>query len=83
MSHINLQNRRYESSLATLKAVLYYKLLPNSETINSEKYCFQLDELKKAVGQKYPEIMNRRRYILSGRCATLCIFDKSTKVVEV
>ncbi|XP_018058409.1 PREDICTED: histone-lysine N-methyltransferase SETMAR-like [Atta colombica] len=28
------------------KGILYYELLSNNETINSEKYCSQLDELK-------------------------------------
>jgi len=31
--------------------------LPNNETINSEEYCSQLDELKTAIKQK-PEIAN-------------------------
>jgi len=39
--------------------ILYYELLPNNETINSEKYCFQLDELK-TIEQKCPEIANRK-----------------------
>jgi len=26
------------------KEILYYELLPNNETINSEKYCSQLDK---------------------------------------
>jgi len=37
-----------------------YELLPNNETINSEKYCSQLDELKIAIEQKRPEIANRK-----------------------
>jgi len=40
------------------KGILYYELLPNNETINSEKYCSQLDELKTAIEQKRPEIAN-------------------------
>jgi len=42
------------------KRILYYELLPNNETINSEKYCSQLDELKTAIEQKRPEITNRK-----------------------
>jgi len=40
------------------KGILYYELLPNNETINSEKYYSQLDELKTAIEQKHPEIAN-------------------------
>jgi len=32
----------------------------NNKKINSEKYCFQLDELKIAIEQKRPEIANRK-----------------------
>lgn len=42
------------------KGILYYELLPNNETINSEKYCLQLDELKTAIEQKRPELANRK-----------------------
>ena len=42
------------------KEILYYELLPNNETINSEKYCSQLNELKTAIEQKRPEIANRK-----------------------
>ena len=40
------------------KGILYYELLPNNETINSEKYCSQLDKLKTAIEQKRPEKAN-------------------------
>jgi len=42
------------------KGILYYELLPNNKTINSEKYCSQLDELKTTIEQKRPEIANRK-----------------------
>jgi len=42
------------------KKILYYELLPNNETINSEKYCSQLNKLKAVVKQKRPEIANRK-----------------------
>ncbi|XP_018046256.1 PREDICTED: histone-lysine N-methyltransferase SETMAR-like [Atta colombica] len=42
------------------KGILYYELLPNNKTINSEKYCSQLDELKTAIEQKRPEIANQK-----------------------
>ncbi|GFX18383.1 HTH_48 domain-containing protein [Trichonephila clavipes] len=40
------------------KRILYYERLPNIETINSGNHCFQLDELKTAIEQKQPEIVN-------------------------
>ena len=37
------------------KEVLYYELLPENQTINSNKYCSQLDQLKAALDEKRPE----------------------------
>ena len=45
------------------KGVLYYKLLPENQTINSNKYCSQLDQLKAALDEKHPELVNRKRII--------------------
>ena len=45
------------------KGVLYYELLPENETINSNKYCSQLDQLKEALDEKCPELINRKRII--------------------
>ena len=33
------------------------------QTINSNKYCFQLDQLKAALDEKRPELVNRKRII--------------------
>ena len=38
----------------------YYELLPESQTINSNKYCSQLDQLKAALDEKCPELVNRK-----------------------
>ena len=43
------------------KGVLYYELLPENHTINSNKYCSQLDQLKAALDEKRPELVNRKR----------------------
>ena len=43
------------------KGVLYYELLPENQTINSNKYCSQLDQLKAALNKKRPEVVNRQR----------------------
>ena len=45
------------------KGVLYYKLLPENQRINSNKYCSQLDQLKAALDEKHPELVNRKRII--------------------
>ena len=62
------------------KGILYYELLSNNETINSEKYCSQLDELKTAIEQKRSEITNRKGVVFHQDNAS-CVFDNSTKVV--
>uniref|UniRef100_A0AC11CZU8 Uncharacterized protein n=5 Tax=Ovis aries TaxID=9940 RepID=A0AC11CZU8_SHEEP len=40
--------------------VLYYELLPENQSINSKKYCSQLDQLKAALNEKRPESVNRK-----------------------
>jgi len=60
------------------KGILYYELLPN-ETINSEKYCFQLDELKTAI--ETSKNSESEGHVSSGQCAASCVFGNSTKVV--
>ena len=42
------------------KGILYYELLPESEAINSNKHCSQLDQLKAALDEKCPELVNRK-----------------------
>ena len=42
------------------KGVLYYELLPENQMINSNKYCSQLDQLKVALDEKRPELVNRK-----------------------
>ena len=42
------------------KGVLYYELLPENQTINSNKYCSQLDHLKVTLNEKRPELVNRK-----------------------
>ena len=45
------------------KGVLYYELLLENQTINSNKYCSQLDQLKVALHKKRPELVNRKHII--------------------
>ena len=42
------------------KGVLYYELLPENQTIHSNKYCSQLDQLKAALDKKRLELVNRK-----------------------
>ena len=45
------------------KGVLYYELLLENQTINSNKYCSQLDQLKVTLDEKCPELVNRKHKI--------------------
>ena len=42
------------------KVILYYELLLENQTINSNKYWSQLDQLKTALDKKHPELVNRK-----------------------
>ena len=42
------------------KVVLYYELLPENQTINSNKYCSQLDQMKAALDEKRLELVNKK-----------------------
>lgn len=42
------------------KGIVYYELLPPNQTIDSTKYCSQLDKLKRAIDQERPELVNRK-----------------------
>ena len=42
------------------KGVLCYELLLENQTINSNKYSSQLDQLKAALDEKHAELVNRK-----------------------
>ena len=42
------------------KIVLSYELLLEEQRINSNRYCSQSDELKAALDEKHPELVNRK-----------------------
>ena len=42
------------------KRVLYHKLLLENQTINSNKYCSQLNQLKVALDEKHLELVSRK-----------------------
>lgn len=45
------------------KGVVFFELLPEGQTINTDVYCRQLDDLKAAVATKRPELANRKRVV--------------------
>ena len=64
------------------KGVLYYELLPEDQTINSNKYCSQLDQLKASIDEKHPELVIRKTHNLpSEHHKTACFFDDQAKTV--
>ena len=42
------------------------ELLLENQTINSNKYCSQLDQLKAVFDEKHPELVNRKPLIFIG-----------------
>ncbi|GFX36097.1 mariner Mos1 transposase [Trichonephila clavipes] len=42
------------------KGIIYYELLPYGQTLNSDFYCQQMDQLKLWIDRKRPELANRR-----------------------
>lgn len=42
------------------KGIVFFELLPDNTTINSEVYCHQLDKLNDSLKQKRPELINRK-----------------------
>ena len=46
------------------KGVLCYELLLENQTINSNKYGSQLDQLKAALDEKHAELVNRKLIVL-------------------
>ena len=48
------------------KRVLYYEPFLENQMINSNKWCSQSDQLKAALDEKDPELVNRMHYLPSG-----------------
>ena len=63
------------------KGVLYYELLPENQTINSNKYCSQIDQLKAALDEKCPELVNRKCITFHQDNARPHVFDDQAKTV--
>ncbi|XP_017795708.1 PREDICTED: histone-lysine N-methyltransferase SETMAR-like [Habropoda laboriosa] len=43
-----------------VKGIVFFELLPDNTTINSEVYCHQLDKLNDSLKEKRPELINRK-----------------------
>ena len=64
------------------KGVLYHELLPENQMINSNKYRSQLDQLKAALNEKRPELVNRKRIIFhQDNARPPVFFDDQAKTV--
>ncbi|GFX86703.1 histone-lysine N-methyltransferase SETMAR [Trichonephila clavipes] len=55
-----IEVNRHISSVNNWTKIIYYKLLPYVQTLNSDLFCQQLDRLKLAIDQKRPELAIRR-----------------------
>jgi len=42
------------------KGIVHYELLPSDQTIDSNLYCQQLEELRQAIERKRPKLINRK-----------------------
>ena len=63
------------------KAVLYCELFLENQTINFNKYWSQLDQVKAALDEKHPELVNRKRIIFHQDNARPRFFDDQAKTV--
>ena len=65
-----------------LEGVLCYEVLPENQTINSNKRQSQLDQLQAALDEKPPEMASRKSIIFSLRITkSACFSDDQTKPV--
>ena len=46
------------------KGMVFFKLLPGNQTINSDVYCRQLNKLNAAVKEKRPELLVNRKGVI-------------------
>ena len=60
-SKVSLSKEGDAVYMVRLKEVLYYELLLESQMINFNKDCSQLDQLRAALSEKHPELVNKSR----------------------
>ena len=56
----DIHQKQVMSVWCDFKGIVYFELLPDNTTINSEVYCNQLDKLSDALKEKRPELVNRK-----------------------
>ena len=59
-SKVSLSKEGDAVYMVRLKEVLYYELLLESQMINFNKDCSQLDQLRAALSEKHPELVNKK-----------------------
>jgi len=59
------------------------RLLPHNQTINSDKYCFQLDRLKAAIDEKRPELANRKDVVFHQDARSHVTLHTRQKLVQL
>ena len=61
------------------KRILHFELLSSGDTINSDKYCTQLEKLRDALTEKRPGVVNRNNVIFHYENATPHVAKSVTK----
>ena len=46
------------------QGIIYWGLMPSNQTITSEVYCRQFDEVQKKLKKSYPSLVNRKDVFL-------------------
>ena len=65
------------------KGILYFELLPNNRTINSDVYCQQLVKLEEAIKEKRPELANRKGIVFHDNATPRTSLATLTKLLEL
>ena len=63
------------------KGILYFELLSSGDTINSDKYCTQLEKLREALAEKRPGLVNRNNVIFHRDNARPHVAESVTKKI--
>ena len=58
-----IPEENFAMCMVGVKGIVYYELLQQRETVNSERYCQQLQNLNNAIKEKRPALFNRTRIL--------------------
>lgn len=61
-------------------SIVHYEFIYQKQTLNSDNYCSQLDRLKKAIDEMYPELTNWIVSFPSGKCHTSRSFEDPAEI---